>query len=205
MSETGISEDDCSKIKNLYYDERHSLRELAERFNCEKDVIRSHLRYECSHEKDSPDMSQLKQKLEERAEVPEATEYETTTTERNTPSEFRPLVLRLYRNECLITSVDKPDLLEVAHVLSWSEHPDYRHDVDNVMVLNKLHHAAFDSGMFTLSQNYRLRVSPDFETNSKFLRQTVIEKEGEKIEFPEGATIEQDYLKNHNEKLDWWD
>ncbi|MDY6774842.1 MAG: HNH endonuclease [Halobacteria archaeon] len=205
MAGTDISKEDCSEMRSLYYDKRYSMREIAEVFDCKKETVRTHLRYECNHEEEHPsDIVQLKEKLEKRDESIETSEHETSTTVRNTPSEFRPLVLRLYYNQCLITSVDDPRLLEVSHVLSWSDYPEYRHEVENVMVLNKIHHAAFDSGIFTLSQDYRLHVSPDFETESTFLRRTLLEKEGDKIELPEEVRIKPEFLERHNQDLDWW-
>lgn len=202
----GISDEDCEEMRVLFFDKRHSMREIAGIFDCEKDMVRSHIRYKCGHEEEhSPELSRLREVLERRDENLESSEYETSTTVRNTPSEFRPLILKLYRNECLVTSVDDPRLLEVSHVLSWSEYPEHRHEVKNVMVLNKVHHAAFDSGMFTLSQDYELRLSPDFETESTFLRRTLAEKEGEKIEFPEEGSVDPGFLMRRNEKLDWWD
>jgi hypothetical protein len=206
MLEPDISEEDCEEMRVLYYDKRHSMREIAEIFDCEKEIVRTHLRYDCGHEEEqSPEVSRLKEILEKRDGSLETSEYETSTTGRNTPSEFRPLILKLYRNECLITSVDDPRLLEVSHILSWSEYPEHRHEAENIMVLNGVHHAAFDSGVFTLSQDYELRLSPNFETDSTFLHRTLAEKEGEKIEFPDGASVDPDFLRRHNEELDWWD
>jgi hypothetical protein len=206
MSKSDISEEDCDEMRVLYYDERYTMREISEMFDCEKEVVRRHLRYECNREEGhSTDIFRLKEKLEEMGMSLENSEYETSTTGRDTPSDFRPLILKLYRNECLMTSVDMPQLLEVAHVLPWSKYPEHRHKYENVMVLNKVHHAAFDSEMFTLSQDYVLHLSPEFETDSAFLHRTLVGKEGEEVDFPEGATVKQEFLKKRNEKLDWYE
>ncbi|WP_459889406.1 HNH endonuclease [Halostagnicola bangensis] len=41
-------------------------------------------------------------------------------------------------------------LLDMAHVLSWSDYPEYRADLTNVLPLTKTHHAAFDRGLYTI-------------------------------------------------------
>jgi putative restriction endonuclease len=90
--------------------------------------------------------------------------------------------------------------LDVAHVLPWSEYPDRRADLSNVLALSKTHHAAFDRGLFTLDRDYRLRVAPDFETECESLRRTILEQAGERIPV-EG--VDPDYLATHNDALAW--
>jgi len=77
--------------------------------------------------------------------------------------------------------VDHPGLLDVAHVLSWSDYPEYRADLRNVLPLSKTHHAAFDRELFTIDQEYRLRVNPSFETQSDLLQRTIIDQANEQI------------------------
>ena len=48
----------------------------------------------------------------------------------------------------------------------------------NVLPLRKIHHAAFDRNLFTLDEEYYLRVNPEFETNSQLLQRTIIERAG---------------------------
>jgi len=56
-------------------------------------------------------------------------------------------------------------------------------DLSNVLALSKIHHAAFDRELFTIDQNYRVRVNPDFETQSDVLQQTIIDREGRESRF----------------------
>jgi len=77
---------------------------------------------------------------------------------------------------CPISGVDHPGLLDVAHVLSWSDYPQYRADVANVLPLSKTHHAAFDKGLFTIDLDYCLRVNPEFETQSDLLQRTLLDR-----------------------------
>ena len=107
--------------------------------------------------------------------------YETTTHARAVDPEFRATVLSRYDRTCPVSGVDHPGLLNVAHVLSWSEYPDQRADISNVLPLSKTHHAAFDRELFTLDQDYRLRVNPEFDTQSTLLEQTMINRAGERV------------------------
>jgi putative restriction endonuclease len=125
---------------------------------------------------------------------------DTTVQARVIDREFRATVLARYDERCPVSAVDHPALLDVAHVLPWSEYPDRRADLSNVLALSKTHHAAFDRGLFTLDRDYRLRVAPDFETDCESLRRTILEQAGERIPV-EG--VDPDYLATHNDALAW--
>ncbi|MFC7116356.1 HNH endonuclease [Natronoarchaeum sp. GCM10025703] len=89
--------------------------------------------------------------------------YTTTIHARAVDPEFRATVISRYDRTCPVSGVDHPGLLDVAHVLAWSEHPDHRADLTNVLPLSKTHHAAFDRELFTIDCDYRLRVNPSFK------------------------------------------
>ncbi|RRJ27585.1 HNH endonuclease, partial [Halocatena pleomorpha] len=78
--------------------------------------------------------------------------YETTVHARTVDPEFRATVLARYDQTCPLSGVDQPGLLDVAHVLSWRDYPEYRADLANVLALSKTHHAAFDQGLFTIDR-----------------------------------------------------
>jgi putative restriction endonuclease len=132
--------------------------------------------------------------------------YETTVAARSLPTGFRPEVLDRYDHTCPVSGVDHDRLLDVAHVLPWSDFPDHRTDPANVLCLSKTHHAAFDAGLFTLDESCRLRVSPEFETESDLLRRTLLDRAGERIELPVDTTAMSGRLREHNIRhLDWWE
>jgi len=116
--------------------------------------------------------------------------------------EFRATVLARYEATCPVSGVDHPGLLDVAHVLSWRDYPEYRADVSNVLPLSKTHHAAFDRGLFTIDQDYRLQVNPLFETESDLLQRTIIDRAGERVSVRDGG-LNVEYVAQHNAALDW--
>ncbi len=128
--------------------------------------------------------------------------YEATIQARSVDPEFRATVLSRYDRTCPVSGVDHPWLLDVAHVLSWSDYPEHRAELANVWALSKTHHAAFDRGLFTIDQEYRLHVNPDFETQSELLNRTIIDRAGERIPLQEG-NLKRQYVAQHNATLGW--
>jgi len=128
--------------------------------------------------------------------------YETTIHARVVDPEFRATVLSRHNKTCPISGVYHPGLLDVAHVLSWSDYPQYRADVTNVLPLSKTHHAAFDRGLFTIDQDYCLRVNPEFETESELLRRSIVDRAGQRVAMPDGH-VNLEYVERHNASLEW--
>jgi putative restriction endonuclease len=132
--------------------------------------------------------------------------YETVVKARSLPAWFRPEILDRYDHTCPVSGVDHDRLLDVAHVLPWSDFPESRTDPANVLCLSKTHHAAFDAGLFTLDKSCRLRVSPEFETDSELLQRTLLDRAGEHIELPVDSAVMGGHLRKHNTRyLDWWE
>jgi putative restriction endonuclease len=128
--------------------------------------------------------------------------YETSVHARSVDPEFRATVLSRHDRTCPVSGVDHSGLLDVAHVLSWSDYPEHRADLSNVLALSKTHHAAFDRELFTIDRDYRLRVNPEFETESDVLQRTIIDCEGERISIPE-ESLNPQYVSQHNAALEW--
>ena len=117
--------------------------------------------------------------------------------------EFRAAALAQHESSCSISGVDHPRLLDVAHLLPWRDHPDHPGDSSNVMALSKTHHAAFDRELFTIDNGYRMRINPDFTTESDLLNQTLINRNGDQIS-TFSRTLKLDYINRYNESLDWF-
>jgi putative restriction endonuclease len=128
--------------------------------------------------------------------------YEATVHVRSVDPEFRATVLSRHDRTCPVFGADHPGLLNVAHVLSWVDYPEHRADLSNVLALSKTHHAAFGRELFTIDQDYRLRVNPAFETESDVLQRTIIDREGERISILDESPDPQ-YVLQHNASLEW--
>jgi putative restriction endonuclease len=128
--------------------------------------------------------------------------YETTVRAQAVDPEFRVTVLSRYDQRCPVSGVAHPGLLDVAYVLSWSDYPDRRADLGNVLPLSKTHHAAFDRELFTIDKEHRLRVDPEFETESDVLQRTIVDQNGEHIAVPDEA-LDPAYVQQHNSTIKW--
>ncbi|WP_439028519.1 HNH endonuclease [Haloarchaeobius sp. DT45] len=132
-----------------------------------------------------------------------ATTYETTVGARSISAAFRTDVLARFDRTCPVSGVDHPRLLDVAHILPWSEYENHRTDQTNVLPLSKTHHAAFDADLFTLDSDLRLWTAPDFDTESDLLERTLLDREGSRIPWPATAPDVSTRLADRNRNLDW--
>jgi len=116
---------------------------------------------------------------------------------------FRETVFDRYDEQCALTGIEGPELLDLAHVLPRSERPDLAESPENVLVLNALHHRAFDRHLFTIDREYRLRVNPEFNPSHPFLCETVFERAGEQVSIPVETRPRPGYFEELNAKLAW--
>ena len=116
---------------------------------------------------------------------------------------FRETVFERYDERCALTGIEGEGLLDLAHVLPRSERPDLAESPENVLVLNALHHRAFDRHLFTIDQDYRLRVNPEFDPSHPFLRETVVDRAGEQVSMPSETRPRPTYFEELNAKIAW--
>lgn len=133
------------------------------------------------------------------------TTYETVTEQRRLDSSFRETMLERYEYQCLLTDIDDPRLLDVAHIVPRSEREDIAGDPENVIILSKTLHAAFDRGLFTITRNKRILAYPQLSTESSYIQKEIVDRSGEKVNFPEIVTVSIDHLEERNENLSWFD
>lgn len=117
--------------------------------------------------------------------------------------QFRSEVLDRYENQCVITGIRQSSLLDLAHVLPRSEYPEYAEDPRNALLLDALHHRAFDADLFTVDADHRIRASPSFDPGHPFLRESIVERQGERVSLPPNARLGEEYLEARNADLGW--
>lgn len=128
-------------------------------------------------------------------------EYKIERRTRVIPRWFVDEVYEKYKAKCLLTGIKYTSLLQISHILSWSEFPDYRLESNNVLLLNPLHHRAFDCQIFTVDKNLRLRINPSYELG-KTIMGTSLEG-GKLVRFPFNTDELVEFLKVRNNSLDW--
>ena len=73
---------------------------------------------------------------------------------------FRERVLDAYRSQCAFCRLKHRELLDAAHIIP-DNLPESRPTVDNGISLCKLHHAAYDSFMIGVTQDYVIHIRED--------------------------------------------
>lgn len=74
---------------------------------------------------------------------------------------FRRSVLASYESRCCVTGISIPQLLIASHILPWSSFPEHRIDPRNGLCLSRIHDAAFDQGLITFDEDFRLVLSTE--------------------------------------------
>jgi len=72
---------------------------------------------------------------------------------------FRDMILSSYDGTCCITGIKEPDLLVASHIVPWAKDKTNRLNPMNGLCLNALHDRAFDRGLITVDEAYRVVVS----------------------------------------------
>lgn len=73
---------------------------------------------------------------------------------------FRDAVLNNFAGRCGISALSVRELLIASHILPWGRYEKERLNVRNGLCLSRLHDAAFDRGLISFDDNYRLLLSP---------------------------------------------
>ena len=89
---------------------------------------------------------------------------------RKAQHELRKQLLENYNHRCALCKISDPKLLITSHIKSWSEASKEEHtDPKNAIILCKLHDALFESGFISLSDQYEVI----FSTNFDFINQGI--------------------------------
>jgi predicted restriction endonuclease len=127
------------------------------------------------------------------------TETQRTVRARLGQSFFRQAVLASYGLRCCITGNPVPELLVASHILPWATHPEHRVNPRNGLCLARTHDAAFDAGLITLDDDWRLVLSRrlrDYLPNDAVERH-FIAYEGRVIALPEKFRPETAFVARH--------
>lgn len=137
------------------------------------------------------------------AEFEGVTEVERLTKVRLAQRFFRRAILCSYGSRCCISGLSVPDLLTASHILPWAKYPDHRVSPRNGLCLSKLHDAAFDRGLITFDDDFRLVISrllsehlPDDALQENFFR-----LEGKVIDLPSKLLPSKDFMTIHRTQL----
>jgi len=89
----------------------------------------------------------------------EGKEREALVKVRVNQSFFRKSVFLSFQNTCCITGIKIPELLVASHIKPWSKDLKQGANPENGLCLNGLHDKAFDRGLLTLSDDFKVVLS----------------------------------------------
>lgn len=132
------------------------------------------------------------------------TESTATVKVRRGQQFFRQSILNAYGVSCCISGINVPRLLVASHIKPWRDFPNDRLNPRNGLCLSSTHDAAFDAGLITLDESYRVVLSKRLKDYfpQPALEQTFVPFEGQRIRLPDQlAEPATEFLAYHRMKL----
>lgn len=132
----------------------------------------------------------------------EGKERDTLVRSRVNQGVFRDRLLEVYGGQCCITGLRNEELLIASHIKPWSESEDNEKLIpENGLLLNALHDKAFDRGLITFTDDYRLKVNEELSSSQNGrLYEMLLRDEGKPIKSPTGFKPDRKYLQWHRRK-----
>ena len=108
------------------------------------------------------------------------------TTARIGQDFFRAAVLSAYNEQCCITGLAVPRLLEASHIVPWNHDRANRTNPQNGLLLSALHHRAFDAGVIIIGSDMEVRVAPEYASRGdRFFTNAISRSQGSPVTLPE--------------------
>jgi hypothetical protein len=132
-----------------------------------------------------------------------SSEVERLVRTRRIQSFFRAAVLASYGGECAVTGISVRGLLNASHIIPWSRDERRRADPRNGICLNALYDRAFDRGLITFDERFRLVVAAALKSGHvpPFQRQAFESMEGATLRSPERFPPDPQALAYHRENV----
>ena len=108
---------------------------------------------------------------------------------------FRKIILSSYDERCCITGIDNTELLIASHIVPWSRDTKNRLNPMNGVCLNALHDRAFDKGLITINEDYKVVVS------KKIKHELLLRYDNAPITLPRRLHPDQNFLKFHRNEI----
>ena len=114
---------------------------------------------------------------------------------------FRSSILASYNYTCCITGIQQPEFLIAGHIKPWSLDEKNRLNPQNGIAINALHDKAFETGLITITTDYKIKVSPILlkQKKSKSIEDYFLKYENQDIILPSRFLPDIEFLKYHNE------
>lgn len=115
---------------------------------------------------------------------------------------FRRAVLSSYRGRCCMSGLSEARLLVASHIVPWSKDKANRLNPSNGLCLSAIHDRAFDKGLITLTDDFKIVVSEELKLKDEpFIREVLLPLNGRTIEPPERFAPQAEFIAWHRKEL----
>ncbi len=130
-------------------------------------------------------------------------EVERTVKARRLQRFFRDSVLASYEFKCAVSGVAVPELLIASHIIPWHKDEARRADPTNGLCLNALYDCAFDRGLITFDEDFRMVVAATLkkDRSPEFQQINFLKVEGSKLILPHRFHPDAAALQHHRENI----
>lgn len=136
-------------------------------------------------------------------EALEGREKEAVVKVRLNQKFFRGMVLASYRTRCAVCSLPEESLLIAGHIIPWSINSSLRMNPRNGICMCALHDKAFDKGLITIRDDYKLIVSKTIKKlhNEISVQRGFLPYEGFKIRLPDRFLPDKRFIEFHRNNV----
>ncbi|GAA0697509.1 HNH endonuclease [Marinobacterium maritimum] len=124
-----------------------------------------------------------------------------TVQQRIKQSFFRRAVLSSYGNRCCITGLSEPRLLIASHIVPWIQDKANRLNPSNGLCLSALFDRAFDQGLMTFDEDWRVVLSPQLQKPEPAHKHLFLAIKGQRMELPERFSPNPKLMQQHRETV----
>jgi len=115
---------------------------------------------------------------------------------------FRRAVLSSYRARCCMSGLSEARLLVASHIVPWSKDKANRLNPSNGLCLSAIHDRAFDKGLITLTDDFKIVVSEELKRKKEsFVIEVLLPLDGRSIEPPERFAPQLEFIAWHRNQL----
>lgn len=114
---------------------------------------------------------------------------------------FRKMILSSYNETCCITGISIAELLVAGHIVPWSVDKKNRMNPRNGLCLNALHDKAFDKGIITIDESFRVVVSKGIRNISSDKVGLISSYDGKELIMPSRFIPDQVFLDYHRKNI----
>lgn len=141
--------------------------------------------------------------LEPELKFAEGKEKDRIVKTRINQNDFRQRILASYNEKCCITGISITSLLVASHIIPWSKNTQERLNPKNGICLNNIHDKAFDKGLITVTNDYKVKLSDAIleKRKEKNIQKYFIEYENQSIILPDRFSPSIEFLEYHHQNI----